>query len=138
VLGTIASQDAVPGLIATLRDPVVGTASWACWALEQCGDQAALPAVQAYYARLLSLRGSGKLVQSAGDPDQLVAIAASCRLALGDPRVVPELSSGLLAENLDARKTAFAALKKKFGEDRGYDPEGTPSDRRAAAARWIK
>lgn len=138
VLREIGSKYAVPGLVATLRDPVVGVAAWACAALEACGDPSALPALERYHSRLLSLAAAGKFPESAGDPQLIVAQAAACRLALGDSSVVPDLAGALLAASVDVRKAAIAALQKKFGDARGYDAEADPKARAAAAAAWVK
>ena len=138
VLGAIGSRDAVPGLVATLRDPVVGVASWACAALESCGDPTALPALERYHSRLLSLAAAGKFPVSAGDPQLLIAQAAATLLALGDSSVVPDLAGALLDPSVEVRKVAIAALQKKFGEARGYDADAEAGSRAAAAARWAK
>ena len=138
VLGSIGSKDGVPSLVAALRDPVIGVAAWACWAIEQIGDESALPAVQRYHSRLLSLAAAGRIPESAGAPDLLIAQAAAACHRLGDLRVEPDLIGLLLSDNAEAREVAINALRRKHGDDRGYEPKADLEQRRAAASRWMR
>lgn len=138
VLGEIRHPDAVPALISTLRDPVVAVSAWACDALAKIGDKSALPALERYHHRLLSLAAQGRVPASAGSTKVLLAQAAAARMALGDARVEPELLGALVSEDTDARRTAFGALHARYGTEIEYDPEASLEDRRAAVARWQK
>ncbi|MBI5362242.1 MAG: HEAT repeat domain-containing protein, partial [Planctomycetes bacterium] len=97
ILAEIHHPDAVPALIATLRDPVVYVSAWACAALERIGDREAVPALRRYQNRLMSLMAHGRFPASAGTPDDLVAQALKARLKLGDETAQPELVSLLLS-----------------------------------------
>jgi len=55
---------------------------------------------------------------------------------LGDDGARPELVGFLLSPNPDARRLAIGALRDRYGDDRGYDPEASAAERAAAAARW--
>jgi HEAT repeat protein len=138
VLGRIAGKEAAPALASALRDPVLGVAAWACWALERIADPATLPALRRYHAHLLSLRRDGAVPASAGHADALVAQSASARLHLGDEAVRSDLLLLLLSDDAGARRTAIDALAARYGERRGYDPDADAPARREAAARWSR
>lgn len=137
VLGELRHPDAVPALISVLRDPVVGVAAWANDALAKIGDKSALPAVQRYQSRLMSLISSGRLPEVAGAPDDLLAQAAATRFKLGDMRAENDLVGLLLSENDRARNTALAAMRDHYGLELEYDPAASRDDRRAAIDRWL-
>jgi HEAT repeat protein len=136
-LGRIGSKDAAPALAATLRDPVVAVAAWACWALSTCGDAECLPALERWRDRVNSLAAAGRLPPEAGTREVLLAQGAATRLALGDERARGELADLLLAHEASARRTAIDALARQNGGDpRGYDPDAAPETRAAAARAW--
>lgn len=134
VLGEIRHPDAVPALIATLRDPVLAVSAWACNALERIGDREALPALRRYHQRLLSLRAQGAIPQSAGSPDDLVAQACKARLKLGDERAIEELVTLFLSQDAAAATTAAYALRERLGGDLNVAPDA-PREERAA---WVR
>ena len=137
VLGQLRHPDAVPALIATLRDPVVGVAAWANDALGKIGDKAALPAVQRYESRLRSLINAGRLPSDAGAPEALLSQAVSTRFRLGDARAEHDLVTLLLSADDAARTTAFLAMKDRYGAEIEYDPQAAPTDRRKAVDAWL-
>ena len=137
-LGQIGSRNAVPALVATLRDPVISVAAWACWALERPADPESAGALARYRDRLLSLAAAGRLPPTAGSLDQLLAQASRSRLAAGDRRAGQELVDLLLSADATARKTAIEGLVRKYGDARGYDPDASDAARRAAVERWTK
>ncbi|MFO1078377.1 MAG: HEAT repeat domain-containing protein [Planctomycetota bacterium] len=136
ILGRIGSKEAAPFLAAALRDPVPAVTEWACWALETCGDGDTPAQLRTYpdlVGALVGDRGEGD-----GAPaDRLQARAARCRLVLGDETARPELVGLLSSRNDDARRIAVGALRDRYGEDRGYEPDADEAARRAAAARWL-
>lgn len=136
VLGDIGDRNAVPALIATLRDPVVSVAAWACDSLAKIGDTSALPAVQRYHQRMLSLAARDGIPSSAGTPDSVIALAASAAYRLGDARVEPDLVGFLLSEDEFARATSVAALRTEYGAALEFDPAAPREARRAAVERW--
>ncbi len=137
-LGRIGHKDAAPALAATLRDPVLAVAAWACLALESIADPETVPALERYRDRVRSLSAAGLLPESAGPRDQLLAQSARSRLATGDRRAGEELVQLLLSEEPTARQLAIEGLERKHGERRGYDPAAPVAERRDAAARWMK
>jgi HEAT repeat protein len=138
VLGDLRNTDAVPALISALRDPVVSVAAWANDALGKIGDKTALQAVQRYLARLRSLAAAGRIPQSAGAPDTLIAQAAATCFKLGDEHAENELVTLLLSEDPGARTVALAAMRDRYGMELEYDPYATLDERRAAVAAWLK
>ena len=136
VLGLLRDPDAVPALIAVLRDPVVLVAAWGCDALNKIGDEESLPAVQHYHQRLLSLASQGQIPASAGTPDALIAMAASTCYRLGDTRLEPDLVGFLLSDDASARGYSYAALREHYGAEFDYDPDAPPEERRAAVKDW--
>jgi HEAT repeat protein len=138
VLGNIRHPDAVPALISVLRDPVVGGAAWSCDALAKIGDKSALPAVERYQHRLLSLASSGRWPESAGSSASLIAQAAVARFKLGDPRAEADLLGYLLSDDEGARTVAFAAMRERYGLELEYDPKSSAAERRAAVEQWEK
>jgi len=136
VLGEIRHDDGVPALVSTLRDPVVAVAAWANLALSKIGDKSALPAVQRYHTRLLSLVQSGKWPEAAGSPEALVVQAASTRFTLGDARAEDDLVGFLLSENEFVRTTAEKALRDRYGLELEYDAKAARDERRAAVLAW--
>jgi HEAT repeat protein len=137
-LGRIGSRGAAPALVATLHDPVVSVAAWACFALSTCGDDECLPALQRWRDRVRSLAAAGRLPQTAGSRDVLLAQAAGTRFLLGEKRAQGELAELLLAEDPAARRAAIDALVRGAGDARGYDPDAPVEERFAAAARWLE
>ncbi len=138
ILGRIGDRRAGPALAATLRDPVVAVSAWAAWALERVGDPATLPALARYEQRLRTLIAENRVPVEAGPGDRLLAQAASARLTLGDDGARHTLATLLLSDDLYARQLSFDALQRRFGEDRGYDPEADEAARREAAGRWME
>lgn len=138
VLAEIRHPDAVPALIATLRDPVVSVSAWACYALERIGDRDAVPALRRYQQRLMSLASQGRIPANAGTPDDLVAQALKARLHLGDETAEPELVSLLLSTDPTAPKTAATALRERHGAEIDVDPAAPLAERRAWVERWQK
>lgn len=136
LLGRIGSRSATPFLLAALRDPVPAVADAACRALERCGDDDTAAQLRAYENRVPANVGADRGVGADAPADALLARAARVRLMLGDEGAKPELVGFLLSPNQDARRLAIGALRDRYGDERGYDPEGAPADRAAAAARW--
>ncbi len=136
VLGEIGDRNAVPALIATLRDPVVSVAAWACESLAKISDASALPAVQRYHQRMLSLAARAGIPSSAGTSDAVIALAASAAYRLGDERMEPDLIGFLLSADESARATAVAALRTTYGSSLEFDAGASREERRAAVERW--
>jgi HEAT repeat protein len=136
VLAEIRHPDAVPALIATLRDPVLAVSAWACYALERIGDREALPALQRYHQRLLSLAARGAVPASAGSPDDLLAQSCRARSKLGDARAEAELVALLTSSDAKAAATATQALRERFGAEIDLDPTASTDERRAWVERW--
>ena len=137
-LGRIGDRRAAPALSATLRDPVVAVAAWSAWALEGLSDPATLPALARYEQRLRTLIARDAVPAGAGPGDRLLAQVARTRLAAGDASARHTLASSLLSDDEGTRQLAFDALRRKYGEDRGYDPAASPAERSQAAARWME
>ncbi len=135
-LGEIGDTRAVPFLAATLRDPVVEVVEWALVALEKIGDASALGQVRRFQDRIGVLAGAGPSADDASPTDRLRARAASARLALGDETARTDLANLLLSPSAPARRLAIGSLVAKYGEDRGYEADGAPDARTAAASRW--
>ncbi|MEM7200169.1 MAG: HEAT repeat domain-containing protein [Planctomycetota bacterium] len=135
-LGRIGSTEAAPALIQVLREPVLAVAAWGCWALETAGDDAAIPALQRYHDRLRTLRAQGRIPATLEPVDRLLMQAARTRLVLGDERAQSELAGLLLSTDDHTRRQAIDALERTMGDRRGYDPDATIQERRAAAANW--
>jgi HEAT repeat protein len=138
MLGRVGDGRAAPALAATLRDPVVSVAAWACWALEGLADPATQAALVRYEQRLRTLIASDGVPPEAGPGERLLAQAARARLALGDESARHVLAALLIASDDGARRLAFEALLARYGEDRGYDPAADEASRRKAAARWME
>jgi HEAT repeat protein len=136
VLGRIGDPRGAPALASALRDPVIGVAAWAAWALERVRDPATVPALRRYEQRLHSLALAGGIPQTAGPVDRLVGQAVRARLLLGDETARSAVAGLLLSEDAPTRRLAIEALVATYGEDRGYDPEADAGARREAAARW--
>ncbi len=136
VLGEIGDRDAAPALISALRDPVIAVAAWACQSLGSIDDESALPAVQRYHQRLLSLAATKRIPPEAGTPDALLAMAAATCSKLGDTHLDGELIGYLLSDDDSARNSAYAALRERFGSKLDYDPAMPIDERRAAVARF--
>jgi HEAT repeat protein len=136
VLGELRHPDAVPALISALRDPVVAVAAWANQALAKIGDKTALPAVQRYHTRLLSLARSGRWPADAGSAEALLAQAASARFALGDARAEDDLVGFLPSEDESVRATALQTLRDRYGLEIEYEVGASRDDRRAAVEAW--
>lgn len=137
-LGRIGSKEAAPFLSAALRDPVLGVAAYACQALATCGDPDCQPALERFQSRVLSAQAAGELPASIPHADPLLAQIARTRLLLGHNPARADLVNLLLSDDASARRQAIAALRERFGEDRGYDPDAEPAARRAAARRWLE
>lgn len=138
VLGELRHPDSVPALLSALRDPVVAVAAWANDALAKIGDKAALPAVQRYESRLRSLIAAGRLPADAGSADALLAQAAACRFRLGDDRAENELVASLLSEDANARGTALAVMRERYGLELEYDANADAAARRQAVDAWLR
>lgn len=137
-LGNIASLESAPALASALRDPVLAVTAWACWALERVRDPATSDAVRRYQDRLLSLAAAGRIPPQVGPADRLVMQAARTRLAIGHPAAAQDLIPLLLSEDDYTRRMTIDALRARFGETRGYDPDADEEARRQAAARWSR
>jgi len=137
-LGAIGDPRSAPALVATLRDPVVSVAAWAAWALERLADPATLPALGRYEQRVRRLISNNAVPSEAGPGDNLLVQVARTRLAAGDLAARHTLASLLLSPVEFARQSAFEALRDHFGEDRGYDPNAEPAQRRESAVRWME
>ena len=137
-LGRIGSERAAPALTSVLRDPVVAVAAWACWALEQVGDDETRDALIRYRDRLQTLNARGQLPANVGSADVLFAQAARASLAVGDGQARDELVRLLLSDDVEARRVAIDALESQDGERRGYDPEADLDARRKAAGAWLE
>jgi HEAT repeat protein len=137
-LGQIGDKRAAPLLCYTLRDPVIATAAWACWALERVGEPAAIPALARYGQRLRAAALAGQIPEVAGTPELLLLQAARARLILGDEHARSEVIAGLLSKDPDVRRMALEALRKRFGEDRGFDPLAPDDERATAVKRWLE
>ena len=83
-------------------------------------------------------RSQGAVPEAAGPGERLLAQAARTRLALGDDSARHTLAALLLAEDEVARQLAFEALRRRFGDDRGYDPASESAARREEAANWME
>jgi HEAT repeat protein len=137
-LGQIGDKRAAPALCYVLRDPVIATAAWACWALERVGEPAAIPALGRYQQRLRALALAGQIPEAAGSLELLLLQAARARLALGDDHARAEVVAGLLSLDDGVRRLALDALRKRYGGDRGYDPLAPEEERAAAVKRWME
>jgi HEAT repeat protein len=137
-LGQIGDRRAAPALCYTLRDPVIATAAWACWALERVGEPDALPALARYQQRLRAAALAQQIPEAAGTPEMLLLQAARARLKLGDESARPEVVAGLLSRDEKARQLALEALRKRYGDDRGFDPLAPEDERAAAVKRWLE
>ena len=137
-LGQIGDKRAAPALCYTLRDPVISTAAWACWALERVGEPAAIPALARYGQRLRAAAVANQIPEASGTPEMLLLQAARARLLLGDTTARSEVVAGLLSQDEGARQLALEALRKKFGEDKGFDPLAPAEERAAAVKRWLE
>ena len=135
-LGRLGDRRAAPFTAQALRDPVVSVAAFAAVALANCGDAECLPALRRYTSRILSLAAAGQLPASIPSVDPLLAQAARTRLLLGDDDAEQDLINSLLSDDLGTRRLAIDTLRHKHGDDKGFDPEASPVERRAAAARW--
>jgi len=125
--------DAAAFLVPVLRDPVLAVGEWACWALEEVGDAAALPALARYQARVLALRESEVTPERA---QEMLARVARTRLLLGANDARDDLVGLLLASAPGARRLAIEALAERYGGRRGYDPDASDEERRAALEAW--
>lgn len=121
-----------------LRDPVFGVAQWAAATLEQVGDAHCLPGLRRFEARVQQAAQSGSLPDSIPSGDALLATSARSRLLLGDDDAKVDLVALLTSRNRMARLTAINALEAKYGERRGFDPDGAAQERLRAAGRWAE
>ncbi len=137
-LGQIGDKRAAPALCYALRDPVIATSAWACWALERVGEPDAIPALARYQQRLRAAAVAGQIPDVAGTPEMLLAQAARARLVLGDASARSEVVAGLLSQDDGVRRLALDALRKRYGEDKGFDPLAPAEERAAAVRRWME
>ncbi|MBK7644541.1 MAG: HEAT repeat domain-containing protein [Planctomycetes bacterium] len=137
-LGQIGDERAAPALCYALRDPVLATAAWACWALERVGEKDAIPAITRYQQRLRAAAVAGQIPPNAGSPEMLLLQAARARLMLGDEHARSEVVAGLLSRDEGARQLALDALRKRYQDDKGYDPLAPEEERAAAVKRWLE
>jgi hypothetical protein len=105
----IPARKAVDSLILSLeQDPYEAARSNAAWALGECGDKAAVPALR----------------KALSDTDTNVRLkAASALLKLKPKEAVPELVNLLNDKSPMVRERARDALKAITGRDRGPKPE---------------
>lgn len=136
LLGRLGDKSSTPFLLAALRDPMPAVADAACRALERCGDDDTAAELRAYENRVPANVGADRGDGADAPADALLARAARVRLMLGDEGARPELVGFLLSQNRDARCLAIGALHDRYGDERGYDPDGAPAERAAAAVRW--
>jgi len=136
ILGRIGDERGAPALSSALRDPVIAVAAWAAWALERVRDPETVPALRRYEQRILSLAATGGLPPELEPCDRLVVQADRARLVLGDETAKGALVGLLLSEDEYTRRLAIEVLTAHYGEDYGYEFDGEPEARRAAAARW--
>lgn len=129
---------AAPFVLPVLRDPVYGVAQWAAAALEQVGDRECLPGLRRFESRVRQAAQAGALPASMPSPDPMLATSARTRLLLGDADAAADLVALLTSGDRVARLTAIGALEEKYGERRGYDPDGTADERLRAAGRWTE
>lgn len=134
----LGDRRAAPFVNAVLRDPVFGVAQWAAAALEQVGDEHCIPGLRRFEARVRQAAKAGALPKSIPTPDRLLATAGRTRLMLGDLDARVDLVTLLTSDDAGARRTAIDALADKFGERRGYDPDGSTTERLKAAGRWAE
>lgn len=136
LLARTADKRAAPALCDALRDPVVSVAAWAAFALEAIKDPQTLPALQRYEQRLRRLIAQNTLPPTAGSADQLLLQVARARLTLEDEGARAGLVALLLSQDAGVREGAITALGRYYGDDKGYDPNASPEQRLAAAAKW--
>jgi len=137
-LGQIGDKRAAPALCYALRDPVIATSAWACWALERVGEPDAVPALMRYQQRLRAAAVARQIPEAAGTPEMLITQAACARLTLGDEFARPEVVAGLLSKDEVVRRLAFDSLRKHYKDDRGFDPLAPEEERAAAVKRWME
>jgi HEAT repeat protein len=137
-LQRLGDRRAAPFVHAALRDPVFGVAHWAASALEQVGDEHCLQGLRRFEARVRQAAEGGALPASIPSPDPLLASAARTRLMLGDSDARVDLVSLLTSADAGARRTAIDALAEKFGDRRGYDPDGDVGARLRAVGKWAE
>jgi HEAT repeat protein len=133
LLGRIGDAGAAPYLVQALRDPSLGVAEWACWALEGTRDAAVMPALARFEQRVLALEADPA---QAGTGERLLARSARTRMMLGDARARDALVNLLLSPDLTAREIAIGALSARYGDDRGYDPNASAEERGSAVRNW--
>ena len=92
-LGRIGDPRAAPYLVRALRDPDLTTASWACWALSETGDEASVPALRAWSLRLGLLSSGTSSPAGTALVDGLLARAAWTREKLRDATAPGELAA---------------------------------------------
>jgi HEAT repeat protein len=136
LLGRLGTHEAAPYLAAALRDPNPAVTDSACWALEHCGDADTLPQLRRYQDRIPSLLGVERGAGASAPGDQLLARAARVRWILGDAKAREDLVNLLSSRNEMARKISIQALRERYGDDRGYDPDADASSRVEAEKRW--
>jgi HEAT repeat protein len=83
-------------------------------------------------------RQARALIAEFDDPDPGVRSAAVERLfrEIEGFVAVPELIRALGSPSPPRRAVANDGLKRLTGSDQGFDPNGSPADRKAAIARW--
>jgi HEAT repeat protein len=136
-LGRIGDRRAAPALAAALRDPVLQVAAWSAWALEGCGDKQVIPALRRYEQRLRTAIGNDALPANFGPGDPALAQSARTRMLMGDDSARTVLAGLLLSNDRYTRRLAIGALEQRYDDDRDFDPDGEPDQRREAAMRWI-
>ena len=102
------------------------------------GFQECLPGLRRFEARVRQAAQTNALPDSIPSPDPLLATSARARLLLGDEDARVDLVALLTSEDATARETAIGALEAKFGDRRGYDPNGSADERLRAAGRWAE
>ena len=99
-------------------------------------NDTALPALQRYHQRLLSLAAQNRLPASAGTRDAVIALAAATCFRLGDPTLESDLTGLLLSDDAAARGIAARALREAYGREFDYDANAEATERRASVERW--
>ena len=72
-----------------------------------------------------------------GPGDPALAQSARTRMLMGDDSARTVLAGLLLSNDRYTRRLAIGALEQRYDDDRDFDPDGEPDQRREAAMRWM-